>query len=200
MSPNQYEVKIQNKRNMYDSLSEPEGVNLFISPDLSIHLYRRKTMIWNTNSSAKYICYMDFINNLGIVVFSIHFSEIQAYTIIDEIENFLQLGEFSLPIPIGSNDPVGNYLMICLERIASETPAEEDQVLVSFRQYNKYSEQILTRVQFFCSEEFVTNQFVYMMYFAYLIDIDDGRLLENEELTNQCREAIARDDLRERII
>lgn len=199
MNPNQYEAnKIQNKRNMYNSLTESEGVRLIISPDLSIHMYRKKTSIWNTISSAKYICYMDFINNLNIVVFSIHFSEIQAYTIIDEMENFLQLGEFSLPIPIGSNDPVGNYLMICLERIASETPAEEDRVLVSFRQYNKYSEQILTRVQFFCTEEFVSNQFIYMMYFAYLIDIDDGRLLDTD--LEEYKEAIARDDLRERRI
>lgn len=199
MNPNQYETnKIQNKRNMYNSLAESEGVRLIISPDLSIHMYRKKTSIWNTVSSAKYICYMDFINNLNLVVFSIHFSEIQAYTIIDEMENFLQLGEFSLPIPIGSNDPVGNYLMICLERIASETPAEEDRVLVSFRQYNKYSEQILTRVQFFCTEEFVSNQFIYMMYFAYLIDIDDGRLLDTD--LEEYKEAIARDDLRERRI
>lgn len=199
MNPSQYEAnKIQNKRNMYNSLGESEGVRLIISPDLSIHMYRKKTSIWNTISSAKYICYMDFINNLNLVVFSIHFSEIQAYTIIDEMENFLQLGEFSLPIPIGSNDPVGNYLMICLERIASETPAEEDRVLVSFRQYNKYSEQILTRVQFFCTEEFVSNQFIYMMYFAYLIDIDDGRLLDTD--LEDYKEAIARDDLRERRI
>lgn len=199
MNPSQYEAnKIQNKRNMYNSLAESEGVRLIISPDLSIHMYRKKTSIWNTISSAKYICYMDFINNLNLVVFSIHFSEIQAYTIIDEMENFLQLGEFSLPIPIGSNDPVGNYLMICLERIASETPAEEDRVLVSFRQYNKYSEQILTRVQFFCTEEFVSNQFIYMMYFAYLIDIDDGRLLDTD--LEEYKEAIARDDLRERRI
>ena len=199
MSPSQYEVnKLQNKRNMYNSLDKPEGVRLIISPDLSIHMYRRKTSIWNTISSAKYICYMDFINNLGLTVFSIHFSEIQAYTIIDEMENFLQLGEFSLPIPIGSNDPVGNYLMICLERIGSETPAEEDQVLVSFRQYNSHSEQILTRVQFFCTEEFVSNQFIYMMYFAYLIDIDDGRLTDSD--LEAYKEAIARDDLRERRI
>lgn len=199
MNPSQYEAnKMQNKRNMYNSLAESEGVRLIISPDLSIHMYRKKTSIWNTISSAKYICYMDFINNLNLVVFSIHFSEIQSYTIIDEMENFLQLGEFSLPIPIGSNDPVGNYLMICLERIASETPAEEDLVLVSFRQYNKYSEQILTRVQFFCTEEFVSNQFIYMMYFAYLIDIDDGRLLDTD--LEEYKEAIARDDLRERRI
>lgn len=177
-----------------------EGVMIFISLDLKIHLYRRETTIWKTKSSARYICYMDFINNLDMVTLSIHFTEDQAFAIIDELDNFLEFNELSRPISIGTNDLYGNYLMMCLERDIPDTPAECDMIGISIRQYNRNTEQIITRVHFICSEEFIANQIIYMMYFAYLIDIDDGRFNICNESLEDFREAVARDNLREGII
>lgn len=167
---------------IYGLSRERDDTLLKMSNDVFVEMTRQDSILWRTDSSSKYLCKMRFLNLLHLPIAEFTCSEITIFNILDSFEQFFSFGMDSISIPLDNISLNGSYDMLCLERINPTTPTESDLILFSLRSYSPITEQIITRISIPVNEEFFINHFMYLMYFSYLIDIDNGEAVDTNTI------------------
>lgn len=136
--------------------------------EFKIRFDRRNCQLWVTNETNNFICSMEFINKIGILVFKLEFSEYDAIKIIDNLATYEENHMNEIYIPIDScSTSMCSYTMK-VERVDSSKSK------ISILQYNFVYENILTKISFELLSNEITESLLFQMYFSYLIDIDNG--------------------------
>lgn len=136
-----------------------------LNNEFTIKFDREPCEILNFGEGPYYLCYMTFINNIGIEVLKLYFSENDALQILD---CFSQFEDFNMP-DVAFNLCVGDmkiYTMIIIrhddlydctihQRGIDNKPID----ILKFKLPNNENDNGITNI-------------MYSMYFSYLIDID----------------------------
>lgn len=156
-----------------------------LNNEFSIQMDRIDCKLWKNNSTFNYICTMSFRNNLGLEILKLNFSEYDAAILIDNLCQFEDFNMKDVIIPINSvNGDMNNY-QIKIERI------ESDLLRFTILQYNiLYGNIVIPKLTFMMTTDELSNNFLYGIYFSYLIDIDCGdiSLMESiySRIVEQC--------------
>lgn len=164
---------------LYIVTGERDDIMLQLPDGFCVEMIRNPFTLWSTDRSYKYLCTFKFYNSVHQLVSEFTCSEITVFQMLDSFEQFFEMGMDSCCIPLEVVKPNGEYDMIVLERMYQDHPSEHDPILFSFRTYNKFSEMIINRFSIRFTEEFFSDIFCYHIYFAFLIDIDDGNYIND---------------------
>lgn len=160
--------------NMYyqGSISTNKGGNMgtfnSFNKDYIIEFERNSCKLWQQNSIG-YICKFIFKNNIGVKLFEVNTSVNDIFVLID---NMLQydlndMSEIVVPIfGINSNMKMYNFTFLRNLKVYRNT-------FLTINEYDNVTEQIMTRATIEFDEDSL-NEFRDIIYFSFLIDIDNG--------------------------
>lgn len=157
------------------SNNKRDDVMFQINNEIYVEMERKDVSIWATESSYRYICIMRFKNFMGTILAEVRCSEEKIYEMLDAFEQFFSFGMDAIPIPLETTNKNDNYQMIRLERIYDDTPSEADPILFSICSYSRETEQIITKFCVMMKEDDFLSNFCYLIYFSFLIDIDQEK-------------------------
>lgn len=143
-----------------------------INKDYIIELTRKDFKLWNTNKSFKYLCKILFKNNLNIPLLEITTNEESIFNIIDCLNQFLEFNMGDIVIPINNMSTSLTQFIFKLERDFSGNM--KNSIIFAVGEYNSYHQQMIDRIKIQFDEESLYN-FMDIMYFSFLIDIDSNR-------------------------
>lgn len=133
--------------------------------EYTIRFDREPCKLLDNYSSPYYICYMTFINNIGLEVLKISFSEDQAAVILDNLSQFEDFNMFDIDIPMG----IGNY------RDFYDLSIIRDKEYYNCTLFQRViGENRIPKLRFTMDQKETNGitDMMYGMYFSYLIDID----------------------------
>ena len=136
-----------------------------INNDYTIIINRQDIKLWYTDTNFKYICKFSFINNLNIEVFSFQVPENDIYIMIDNIYQFL---EYKMKNIIFN---ISNYN---IEFIRNEN------IFMKIYEYSNIVNNIIPRITIEFDEDNLL-EFVNLIYFCFLIDIDSCNMNNNSK-------------------
>ena len=142
----------------FSNLREDNSMTRFttLNNDYIIEMEREDTF--------NYLCKFHIKNNLDILVLDILLNEKDIYVLLDSIYSFIEFNMHEISIP------VSNYLFN-FERI-------NNIINLSIVECNNFYKTNITRVKIDFNDDKL-SQFIDLLYFTFLIDIDDGYILEN---------------------
>lgn len=159
-----------------------------LDKDYIIILERKNSKLWYTDTSNKYLCIFNFYNNLNIHLFSLTLSEQDIFTFLDNVYSCII--EFNVPelfIPINAKDDKLNLYNFSFDKIKQKDnlglPLEYDNDFYYFRifQYNTINKIQIERICIRFDMDSLID-FLDLIYFIFLIDIDNHEVLNTDWL------------------
>lgn len=147
-----------------------EGGNMRIKTydgNFSFGFTRLDRKLWLTDNTGNFVCVLEVYDTINRLVLDIRFSELFAYQLIDKINQFSEFGMRDLVIPIYTgNSNMANYHI----RLYRD---ESDPTIINFEilQYDIANGSLFPRIITKVSDP-ILEDFMYGLYFSYLIDID----------------------------
>lgn len=123
--------------------------------------------LWLTDTTGNFVCILEVYDTINRLILDIRFSELFAYQLIDKINQFSKFGMRDLVIPIYTgNSNMTNYHI----RLYRD---ESDPLIINFEilQYDIANGSLFPRIVTKVSDP-ILEDFIYGLYFSYLIDID----------------------------
>ena len=123
--------------------------------------------LWLTDTTGNFVCILEVYDTINRLILDIRFSELFAYQLIDKINQFSEFGMRDLVIPIYTgNSNMTNYHI----RLYRD---ESDPLIINFEilQYDIANGSLFPRIVTKVSDP-ILEDFIYGLYFSYLIDID----------------------------
>lgn len=150
----------------FSNLREDNTMTRFttLNNDYIIEMEREDNKVYRFENSFNYLCKFHIKNNLDILVLDILLNEKDIYVLLDSIYSFIEFNMHEISIP------VSNYLFN-FERI-------NNIINLSIVECNNFYKTNITRVKIDFNDDKL-YQFIDLLYFTFLIDIDDGYILEN---------------------
>lgn len=158
---NMIDLSMIERRSEMTSITLPDG-------NYTMNLYRSGTSIDN------YICYMSFVNTVGVEVLKLDFPTSSVYTLLDSVDSCVtEFGMDSINIPLNEFSPTLRHSFFYFERMGGiDDVRDEDTFRVEIRSYDGV--QMITKLAFTLKESQLEDYLLFPMYFTYLIDIDDN--------------------------
>lgn len=166
--------------NMIDSGTCKRGDNevaIFrtLNNDYIIELTRNELSRWDTQSGSKYLCRLNFKNNLNILVLELVTTENNISLFLESIYQYLEFNMNNITIPFNSiNSNFNSYQFNFIKN-----PLNPDNHILNILQYNPLSNSYIIRISIEF-DEYRLSDFLNELYFIYLIDIDEY-LINNPE-------------------
>lgn len=135
-----------------------------LNNDYIIEMEREDNKVYRFENSFNYLCKFHIKNNLDILVLDILLNEKDIYVLLDSIYSYIEFNMHEISIP------VSNYLFN-FERYYN-------LITLSIIECNNMYHSAITRIKTDFNDEKL-SEFIDLLYFTFLIDIDDGNLLEN---------------------
>ena len=150
----------------FSNLREDNTMTRFttLNNDYIIEMEREDNKVYRFENSFNYLCKFHIKNNLDIPVLDILLNEKDIYVLLDSIYSYIEFNMIEISIP------VSNYLFN-FERI-------NNIINLSIVECNNFYKTNITRVKIDFNDDKL-SQFIDLLYFTFLIDIDDGYILEN---------------------
>ena len=150
----------------FSNLREDNTMTRFttLDNDYIIEMEREDNKVYRFENSFNYLCKFHIKNNLDILVLDILLNEKDIYVLLDSIYSYIEFNMIEISIP------VSNYLFN-FERI-------NNIINLSIVECNNFYKTNITRVKIDFNDDKL-SQFIDLLYFTFLIDIDDGNLLDN---------------------
>ena len=155
-------------KNIYNfsNLKEDNTMTRFttLNNDYIIEMEREDNKVYRFENSFNYLCKFHIKNNLNTLILDILLNEKDIYVLLDSIYSYIEFNMIEISIP------VSNYLFN-FERI-------NNIINLSIVECNNFYKTNITRVKIDFNDDKL-SQFIDLLYFTFLIDIDDGYILEN---------------------
>lgn len=150
----------------FSNLKEDNSMTRFITlnNDYIIEMERENNKVYRFENSFNYLCKFHIKNDLNTLVLDILLNEKDIYVLLDSIYSFIEFNMKEISIP------VSNYLFN-FERI-------NNIINLSIVECNNFYRTNITRIKIDFNDDKL-SQFIDLLYFTFLIDIDDGNLLDN---------------------
>ena len=150
----------------FSNLREDNTMTRFttLDNDYIIEMEREENKVYRFEDTFNYLCKFHIKNNLNTLILDILLNEKDIYVLLDSIYSFIEFNMHEISIP------VSNYLFN-FERI-------NNLITLSIIECNNFYKTNITRVKIDFNDDKL-SQFIDLLYFTFLIDIDDGYILEN---------------------
>ena len=150
----------------FSNLREDNTMTRFttLNNDYIIEMEREDNKVYRFENSFNYLCKFHIKNNLNTLILDILLNEKDIYVLLDSIYSYIEFNMIEISIP------VSNYLFN-FERI-------NNIINLSIVECNNFYKTNITRVKIDFNDDKL-SQFIDLLYFTFLIDIDDGYILEN---------------------
>lgn len=150
----------------FSNLREDNTMTRFttLNNDYIIEMEREDNKVYRFENSFNYLCKFHIKNNLNTLILDILLNEKDIYVLLDSIYSYIEFNMKEISIP------VSNYLFN-FERI-------NNIINLSIVECNNFYKTNITRVKIDFNDDKL-SQFIDLLYFTFLIDIDDGYILEN---------------------
>jgi hypothetical protein len=135
----------------------------------NIEFKREDAKLWYTNTSFKFLCKMNFKNTLEMNQLELVLNEIDISCLLDSIYQFLDYNMNEIIIPfkqINRNIHFTFYI-------------ENFKYYLSINEYNVMNHISISRMKISFKDKDDLLKFCDIIYFVYLIDIDDGTIQED---------------------
>lgn len=174
---NLYEMGCIKMPNYMREDNKEEALTIPLNHDYKIKMYRKTAIKWKRDQGYSYVCFMTFLNNLDHPIIELRLSENEVLGLLDSFSQAAEFGVNDICFPLST--PIAQapeqYYMICINRNIVDHPSEEDtSIYFSIRQYSKLTEQVIPRFVTKIDYDLFFDDICYLIYFAYIIDIDDG--------------------------
>lgn len=150
----------------FSNLREDNTMTRFttLNNDYIIEMEREDNKVYRFENSFNYLCKFHIKNNLNTLILDILLNEKDIYVLLDSIYSYIEFNMKEISIP------VSNYIFN-FERI-------NNIINLSIVECNNFYKTNITRVKIDFNDDKL-SQFIDLLYFTFLIDIDDGYILEN---------------------
>lgn len=146
-----------------------------------IELSRRpvEKIMWGDNNSYRYICTIAFKDLLGREILELNMTEVDILIMIDNIEEFLadQMMDEWLCDKIKSNDIFKLY-KLHLNRPYNNHYISNPDYFISIFEFDKHTNIESLKISVYFNDNSLLD-FIDIVYFTFLADIDEGSLIEN---------------------
>lgn len=132
--------------------------------DYIIEMEREENKVYRFEDTFNYLCKFHIKNNLNTLILDILLNEKDIYVLLDSIYSYIEFNMKEISIP------VSNYLFN-FERYYN-------LITLSIIECNNMYHSAITRIKTDFNDEKL-SEFIDLIYFTFLIDIDDGNLLDN---------------------
>lgn len=141
-------------------------VNTFYK-DIKLNIDRKDCDLWNDDILPRFICSIDFINNLGISNLVLNFSEYTAMNLLDFIACFVvESKEVASNVPLDCIGSIGFSYSLSIFRL------DNNMYQITIFQHSIYNpSNPFPKVTIYFDKDGIQDLF-YGMYFAWLIDLD----------------------------
>jgi hypothetical protein len=145
---------------------------------ITIKTDRRECEIYVDNKGPKYICSLSFFNNLGIELLKLEFSECMAVSVIDAIYSYEDFNMKDISIPIDSVTIPGISYILKLDRDMTNNCMSH---MTIFQHNILYPNSYIPVVSCSLTSDNILSDFLYAMYFSWIIDLDNCNDISLEE-------------------
>lgn len=157
--------------NLIDKEDKPDmAIFKTINNDYIIELERKEVSIWNEDNNYKYLCTFIFKNSIGIPILQLTTSEEYIKNLLDVIYNYIEFNMFDIFTEFNGSNLNTNYFSF---RFQKDTDNSDNDILTVY-QSNLYDHnQLIPRIKIEFNSESLAD-FLNLIYFIFLIDIDDS--------------------------
>lgn len=150
----------------FSNLREDNTMTRFttLDNDYIIEMEREENKVYRFEDTFNYLCKFHIKNNLNTLILDILLNEKDIYVLLDSIYSYIEFNMKEISIP------VSNYLFN-FERYYN-------LITLSIIECNNMYHSAITRIKTDFNDEKL-SEFIDLIYFTFLIDIDDGYILEN---------------------
>ena len=168
----QHEAK---KRKLYTNLIDKEdkpdmAIFKTINNDYIIELERKEVSVWNEDNNYKYLCTFIFKNSIGIPILQLTTSEEYIKNLLDVVYNYIEFNMNDIFTEFNGSNLNTNYFSF---RFQKDIDNFNNNTLTVY-QSNLYDHnQLIPRIKIEFDSESLAD-FLNLIYFIFLIDIDDS--------------------------
>lgn len=143
--------------------------------DIKLKIDRKDCELWVDDHLPRFICSIDFINNLNINILSLSFSEYDALNLLDFICTFLDSNEAVVNMPFDCIADIQSKYSISIYRI-------DNGIQLTVFQHSIYNpSNPFPKITIYFNDDNIYD-LLYAFYFSWFIDIDNGDISLMESL------------------
>ena len=159
------------------SIRKESEMSIFTSPmkDYTIEMERTPVSIWFTENSFKYFCKFTFKNNLGIKVLELTTTEEDITRFLENVYTAIEFGMSSIPEHFNPNSSGLQMFSFMIDRDL----AFLNSFTLTVLQYNPMNQVLIPRLKIDLPDDNF-YEFLNLIYFSFLIDIDE-RLINSPD-------------------
>lgn len=135
----------------------------------TINFIREDAKLWYTDSSFKFLCKMTFKNNLGLDQLELILNEIDISCLLDSIYQFLDYRMREIVLAFRQINKIIHFTF----------SIEGHKYYLTINEYNMINRFSIPRLKISFKDRDDLIKFADIIYFIYLIDIDDGTIQED---------------------